>query len=592
MKRPAPSLLLGLSIGVAAWLAWLLLLAPERDSATDPSAPPKPPVARWSWRDSPSPPSLSADSVGPAIDAWRDLRAPDGSPADYPSRVVALRALLLRLPSTGYPRLIAALPPSDTDAHRRLRQLAYDAWTELDAPAAARWAVAAGRGFGDFALQATRAWAALDANAAATWACSLSDQDPRIVFDLGKPAIEALAKVDPARALALVRSLKGRDRATLFGAVANILGQTDPAAVLQNLPPEVWNDGMGFDDLRDSVRAWARRDPSATLAWLAKQPYRFLAGPASWVPQLVDWPDPNRAPGALAPADIDQIRILCTLVAADPDFPQRAQTLGGLISRWGDPDAALAWLSTHADPTLRTDALHGAADRYGTGTPPERYLPFVLALPPGQSRSARLGKVLAEWHQRDPAAATAWMSRQDDPGMTAAYSQIQARQLADIANQEPATALAEWTRLSNPRVRLATIAPIAAAWAKTDPAAALSWQVEQNVPLSEIEAYPLTRALVTWAEKEPETTLHWAEATLAKQPSSRQPELTKQLITPLVYHWGETLPRAAAADLYSKIKDPALRAQTLTSHIKEWLTKDPAAAQAWLAAHPEQGLKP
>jgi hypothetical protein len=39
---------------------------------------------------------------------------------------------------------------------------------------------------------------------------------------------------------------------------------------------------------------------------------------------------------------------------------------------------------------------------------------------------------------------------------------------------------------------------------------------------------------------------------------------------------------AATADLYTKIKDTSLRTEVLTRHAREWLTKDPAAARAWL----------
>ena len=103
MKRLVLPLLTGLCLAASALLASRVFFTP---TAVAP-APAPPPNLAWSWRDQPG--RLSADYAASAISAWSQLRAPDGSPVDNATRGVALRALLLRLPSTAYPRLIAAL---------------------------------------------------------------------------------------------------------------------------------------------------------------------------------------------------------------------------------------------------------------------------------------------------------------------------------------------------------------------------------------------------------------------------------------------------------------------------------------------------
>lgn len=571
MRFSTSSLLIGLCVGTAAWL---FLPHPLRDASATPSSAPAAQIRAWSWNDASPPPGLAPDLVGATINAWRDLRAPDGSTAAYTARVIALRALLVRLPSAGYARLLDTLPPPDTEANRHLLQLTYDTWLSIDAPAATRWAAdrwaataGKGKGFGDLARQAIVVWLALDAPAAASWACTLTDQ--KMIYDLARPALIALAKIDPAHALALVQRHEDKVRKFLFRAVASTLAETNPAAVLQNLPPEAWNEGMGFYDFRDSIRSWARLDPAAALAWLAKQPHSFDQRPASWVGGLADSPE--------------QKRIIGALVAANPDFPDQADALGGVIFRLGEPAEALAWLSAHAEPTLRVAVLLSIERRYlSNGN--ENYLPFVLALPPSQRRSAALGRLLAVWQQKDAAAARSWMERQNDPGVTTAYAQLQARQLVEIARSEPSTALAEWTRLSDPRVRLATITPLAEAWGKTDPAAALRWQTEQNATLGAIDSTPSTTLLADWAKQDPEAALRWTESTLASL-GANKPDLTRQLLRCLGGPWDDRTPSAAAADLYAKIQDPALRTEALATHVREWLAKDPAAAKAWLESH-------
>ncbi|AKC81863.1 hypothetical protein IMCC26134_02065 [Verrucomicrobia bacterium IMCC26134] len=572
MKFRPFSLLLGLCIGTAAWF---YLRPSAREASTSPPSPPTTRARAWAWRDTPTPPGLAPDLVGPAIDAWRDLREPDGSAANHTTRAIALRALLVRLPSAGYPRLLDTLPPPDTEANRHLLRLAYDTWVSIDAAAATRWAVdrwatptGKSKGFADLARQAIVVWAALDAAAAANWACTLPDQ--KMIFDLASSSIMAFAKVDPARALALARSHEAPFRNALVREVASTSAEANPAAILQNLPPEAWNQGMSFYDFRDSLRAWARLDPAATLAWLAKQPRSGTQRPASWVGALADSPE--------------QKRILGALVAADPDFPDQAGTLGDLIIGTGEPAEALAWLSAHADPALRLDVLLRISDQYALDHP-ERTLPFALALPPSQRRSAALGRLLAAWQQQDASATLAWMRQQNDPGVTTAYAQLQARQLVEIARGEPTTALAEWTRLSDPRVRVATITPLAEAWGKNDPAAALRWQTEQNAALGAADSIPSITLLAAWAKQDPEAALRWTETIIAAPSSAQKPTLPGQLLGALAGPWNDQAPLTATANLYSKIKDPALRAQTLTSHIKEWLTKDPAAAKTWLESH-------
>ena len=569
MQPTVPALLLGLALGATA--TWHL----TRPSASV-SAPiinhPSSIINTWSWRDSPAPPLLPGRDIGPAISAWKLLREPDGTTATYLTRITALRALLLRLPSDAYPQLLAALPPPDSAPNRSLRQIAFDGWVALDAPAAARWAVSAGDTFRDLLSQAIRAWAALDALAAATWACSLAD--PAQAASVAKPALVALAKIAPERALAMAGSREAGFRAEVLPDLVKLLAKNDPAAAVQALAPDAWKNGRGFYDLRDSLRAWALKDPASAIAWLAKQKSQNPDEASRWVSELAETPDELRAFGAI--------------IASTPGYPQLAQTLGQLVFRLGtEPGggapAALAWLEEHiSDPVIRTDALLSIAGRHPSDHP-DLALPLVLALPPSQRRAQALGSLLTAWNKIDSAAALAWMQSQSaDPGVAAATARLQAVQLADIARAEPATALAEWKNLSDPRAQKAALHPLAEAWGKTDPAAALRWQTEQAAALGATQFQPSTSLLAAWGKADPLAALRWTEAYLAQTTATDMPWLPQQLFGALGNTWNTATSRSATADLYSKIQDNKLRTQTLTAHVQEWLTKDPAAAKFWL----------
>lgn len=347
------------------------------------------------------------------------------------------------------------------------------------------------------------------------------------------------------------------------------LAKADPAATLRAHGAAVWNNGDGFWQLQEPLRAWTRRDPDAALAWIAAQPNQRSSQIGSWLNNLATTPDERRA--------------LLDALARNPSFPQRADAIAGLLFQ-NDPaqtTASLAWLDAHTDPALRLDVLHTLGQRVYSDHP-EQTLPYALALPPSQNRTQALASILATWTKTDSAAALAWAQKQDDPGVAAAGAAVQASLLADIARAEPATAVAEWSSLSDPRAQKASIRPIAEVWGKTDPAAALQWAVAQESALGVQNALPPVQLLYPWAQKEPEAALRWAESYVAGIQSPQKAWLSNQVLTSLGRTWQDAAPRAQTADLYSKIKDPALRAETLKTHVAEWLTRDRAAAQAWL----------
>ncbi len=511
--------------------------APPRGPPAPPATHPAPsPIPAGAGRDPPVPRPPGADSVGAAITAWRNLRSPDGSPVSAATRSQALLALLVRLAPADFPRLLAALPPPDTAPNRRLLRLAFECWVNVDAPAATRWAVAAGSAYKELTRLAIRAWAALDPSAASAWVCALPPD--------------------------------AQSRHEIRSELVAALGSEDPAKLVQTLGTELLKHGASLWAINEPLRAWLTRDPAAALAWFAQQPSLSRWSRAQDMAMLVGSPETARTLGAI--------------VAATADYPDQAAILAQLVLRMGPGKSSdtLAWLTQHTSPELRDEVLLSLGSTYYLA--PE----IALALPPGRIRSQALGRMLTDWSRKDAPAALAWANEHAaDPGVVAATAQVQAAQLAEIATAEPATALAEWSTLSDPRMKKASLTPIAEAWGQTDPAAALRWQTEQSAALGIQNSSTSSYLVSMWAKKDSEAALRWTENYLATTSTEQTPWLPQKLLGALAGSWDEKAPFAPTADLFAKIQDPALRSETLTKHVAEWLTKDPAAAKAWLESH-------
>ena len=492
-------------------------------------------LATWDWHASATPPPLADAAARAAIAAWVGLRGPDGKPADFATRAHALHALLAYLPNEAYPRLLSALLPHSGADDRDLLGIVFNLYAEHDPAGAARWALAAPEG-DNFsprwqATLAVQSWAARDASAASAWVRSLGD--PGLMRDLAALLLAELAK-------------------------------TDPISALQAYGPQLWDKGQGFYAMTEPLANWAKRDPAAALAWLVAQPIRSGSDHQRswWIRQITA---PDQAPAMMK------------AIAAHPGFPGQGKSLDAVLTVWAgaQPTEALAWVQALPDIQRRIKLLGQLS--FANNKSPASSLSFALALPTGGNREHHLGELIANWAAKDPSAALAWIGTQDDPGVRAAAPKAQAAILGTIARDEPATAVAEWQALTDPKTKTAALGPIIEAWSQKDPGAALRWLQTQSLdPSDGMTVHYVRQALYPWSLKEPEAALRWAEA---------QPQQKAYYLKALSGDWNNKADRATVSDLYTKITDPALRTEVLTAHVREWLTKDRPAAQTWLESN-------
>lgn len=572
MPSPFPSLCLGLALGGAVtWFA--LRPSASATSISTPALPASVAAPAWSWRESPTPPRFATDSAAAAISGWLGLRATDGRPASYAARAASLRALVLRLPANAFPRLLEPLSRSETDEDRRLRRIAFSAWAAQDAPAATRWAVAQGEKSNDIAGEGLGVWIAKDPAAAAAWACALNDD--KLARQFASRALGALAEKNPDRALALARSRDDAFRDAVISSVIDSLGKKDPVGTLRTFAPEIWENGDGFWKLRSTIAAWMKQDSSAALAWLMAQPRDPERNELSyWFGNLGD-----NSPGWR--------RTVADALATNPNVKNRAGALRNLVFQWGtnQPDEALAWIRSLPDPDLRITLLERISGSYQTNNP-EKTLPLLLAMPDGANRSQALARRLGAWAKINPEAALAWMkNNQAEPGVAAASQAVHGTLVGELARDDPQAAIASWRELTDPKAKETARNAIMKAWGEKDPAAALRW-AESQQQADQNRYYSADRELVyRWGRTEPEAALRWIEDLATRLPQG-QSYLAGEYFEALGGNWNEKAPRAATADLYTRIKDPALRLNALNNHVREWLTKDPEGARAWVAASP------
>ena len=552
------------------------------------------------------PPRLAPAEADAALDAWLALPPlPAKSlPAEIVARADSLRALLTILPTGRFGRLLSALGARLGEAERSLRWIAFDVWLERDAAAAARWAAALVPGEAinagaraRYAAKAALAWADSDFPAAFAWAGS--QPDPGFARELATQLLARLAATDPVRALSLAEAggpgLLDAARLELFRAWSD----HDPVAAVRTLGVALLGEDRNEWYVREAIGKWVARAPRDALAWLGSQP--------GLDPEKTDSLLRNLAWSASGDDGGADPRLFAEALAASPGLRDRTELLSSLLSAWSGraPEAALAWLDTIPDAARRADLLERAIQNFSSDRPGQN-LALILRLPAGTGRDARVADIIGRWAKNDPDAALAWLHDHDDPSLASAAAGVQGVLIGALAATDPVAALGHWQELPADESRAAAAPSLATAWSKTDPAAASRWLVEQLPPLPVLpganqtitpqalsdlqrqqQAYAacsqaLVSTLASWSQKDPAGTLQWAES--LADPRIRQSALDS-LVAPRHGYGADTPDRAERADLLTRIKDPALRTSTLSSHLENWLRSDLASARAWIESH-------
>ena len=603
-RKPTAALLAALALAAAAiWTFRPFSGAPA--SAPDsnaPSASSAPSHIIDPTSSNPRPPTAEAEASA-ALEAWLASALTPAPPAEFFKRSESLRVLLKSLPDALFPRLLSALAGGSGDDPRLLRPIAFEAWLGRSPADAARWAsscpLAASFDATERARlcrQAASAWAALDFAAAYAWADTLPETDSR--QRCLQSTLARLAETDPHRALALADE---RGPEFLDAARQELLRawcKKAPAAAMLALGAPLVGERKHHPALREGLSAWASVDAAAAYAWLASLEQ-------------------------LAPQDAVQHMAAAIRMQSDPraaldslsratNIPAQTDLLNDVVKFWAfrEPAAAFEWLDAVPDADHKIGFLAQIRPNHASAEQAARYFESALRLPPSPELDDLLAPRLAAWAESAPDVALAWLQSQGDhPSLAAAGARVESVFLGALAASDPAGAAARWQTLPDSESRADALPRIAAAWAKTDPAAAARWLGSSILPVPKelerkmriltdvkdalgpghttLNGLPdhlarthdaLTVATAAWSRQDPLAALRWAE-TLS------DPAYRNAAVVALASESGALSPPDAKADYLVQIRDDTLRKSALRSHLFRWLKSDAPAARAWIETH-------
>ncbi|MGH7335933.1 MAG: hypothetical protein ACREI7_00020 [Myxococcota bacterium] len=323
--------------------------------------------------------------------------------------------------------------------------------------------------------------------------------------------------------------------------LSEILGPTDPlrraeglGALLPRLGPEALpfvleaferSSLNGLDpDYVLLATWWARFDPMAALDWATRTEratsYAVIA--AVFRAWARDDPKAAWAEAASQPGQITQFA--------------RAAVIAGWEE--SEPSALIEHIRAIPDLSLRQQTADSLAQRRVLTLGADSALRWVDSLPPDGFRSELEPRVVSEVALVDPAAATAWV--------------------------EP--------RIATGQLLTGFPRRVATRWVRRDPQSAMAWL--KSLPAGRDRDDGVMESFRDWQ------LLNRAEATSWIAAQEREPWLEPALAL-YADELATERPEEALA-LVAQFRDQTLRDRFTTTIAREWLSRDYAAAQAWL----------
>jgi hypothetical protein len=146
--------------------------------------------------------------------------------------------------------------------------------------------------------------------------------------------------------------------------------------------------------------------------------------------------------------------------------------MGAAYSKWAafQPDAAAQAAASIADPTLRSQALHGVVGGWSMADPAS-LVKYVTHLPPDADKSSMVSQALQRWARVSPAAAADWLNNNEGgPEMDHGIASV-----ATMEALKPDVAVSWAESISNPKLRSETLVSVLRSWATVDLAATKSY---------------------------------------------------------------------------------------------------------------------
>jgi hypothetical protein len=284
----------------------------------------------------------------------------------------------------------------------------------------------------------------------------------------------------------------------------------DPAAAYREAVNPAWSERHPW--MREVMRTWTRRDPSAAAAAVLDLPPgatngRLEAARAvvdTWV-SIEDMPDPtpllqvikHLEPIARGSAlqhvissmaehrGIEETLDFVRSVEADGnrgldrDVALEVPARAGIVLLEYDPGLAVAWAEEHKDGPAAV-GIHKHLAYYWGLRDGQAAMEWAMALPP-ELRPMAVKRAWVSFGRKQKEVAREWLhARAPDVVLSGIYTQ----HLQILAEKEPQTALALAERSVDPATREQMLAAVLRGWMKSDPKAASAWLAESGRPAS------------------------------------------------------------------------------------------------------------
>ncbi len=397
-----------------------------------------------------------------------------------------------------------------------------NAWARLAPAAAMAYAenIEPGIGRWNAIVEAHSGWYQTDREGALVW---LEKQPPGFVKTEGwRSIISTVADNDPDRALDMVLASSGGDLGAvfpIFQAWANE-GVITAAARVEALPPgELRNRGLGFVALM-----WAASDPAAAVDWAGNvEPANAREQALSTV--LSNWAR-NDADAVIqwfseqpGKPSIRQIQNLSTglahmdnpsaairLAALLEDPREQDQTLSNIARIWSekDPKGAWAWAESQSDPTLQ-EAIWPSVVSGIARNDPEAAVALTLTLPEGDTKRNGLARLATQWVNNNPLAAANWANKLESADVR---REVVAKVMSNWSQVDTEDALHWFASVPDGDVRDYTIENISSRLVQFDPM--LAMQIVQSMSDEKRRGYEIVNTFTNWHRRDPAAAVAWA----------------------------------------------------------------------------------
>ncbi len=213
----------------------------------------------------------------------------------------------------------------------------------------------------------------------------------------------------------------------------------------------------------------------------------------------------------------------------------RVDLLFAGLSR-GKPEAALAFLSAHADELgpHRDHAVAALDEIYSRGGH-DAMQSWIGTLPEGRMRDVAVNRFIDQWARYDPAAAKTWMENQNIPAANLGSARVE---LAESwARVRPQEAVAWVETLPEKERSRELYDAVFRRWIQYDRNGAAQWLADQ--PPSPTLDRPIERYTWQVMDLDPQNTMSWAETVTDKNRRFR-------LMTEVADRWGRRDPQGLA----------------------------------------------